>query len=793
VQLESVAVQLRLVLMLQDSHCCCWGGSLVGRGAVGAGGGAVGVGRVLQESVVVQQGLVLKLLESLWCCWSQSLVHPSFQGRYLRQLAPQPPMTPLVDMSALARLGWLRPASWRRSLYLRKISTVPGRQCRRACGTLGGCHSNICKPNSTSKLTECVSKSTVQYLRCTSWLPIVCVATPIPRSRCSRDRKIPPMLSSSKHEGFVMMSNCSTPSSMATLVISFRLLTWFVIVSLRCWSDIRTAGVGQVASGVGCSAAKVDRCAAAWSLASVAGWSWCCWLVALVVLESVAGWSWSCCRGAAGAGLSLLVSAEVLQESVVVLLELAAALLESVVALLGGRWGRSQVGRGAAGCSLWRRWGRSQVDRGAAGCSPWRRCDRSLVDRGAAGVGRNAAGVGLVLLVSAQVLLELAVVLLELLVVPLTLVVILQVSHGSGKPPAGPAVGLPWGSRGAPECLVLLGLAVVLMGLMLMLPQSPWRAPAPAPPPRAEASTSPTEILAPEEQASAQPPRMGPASKAPAPPPPEVPGSDAGDLSTEAADELAALRKRSLEGAIVEQDRHRMEELMAQRSAARAAERLRRATEAVGIQFKDLFMAAVQQLVELILSDKSAIVGNSPPLALLILNDLGVACFKLKLSRAARDLACARGSRVRHGAMATTLSHSPEREPSEHEPSLPSADSAGNERASARAWPASTWSIAGPIPEQTASGEAESTRKNADDATVEPGTKTSRSGEMASSGALLAVLRRRARHSMGMAAVEGLVGAEGPADERGGKRSPEACPTGDPDRGPAPASLAAVR
>ena len=65
--LESVAVQLGVVLRLLQACWHCWNGSLVGRGVVGDGGGAAGVGRVLLESVVVQLGLVVKLLESHWC------------------------------------------------------------------------------------------------------------------------------------------------------------------------------------------------------------------------------------------------------------------------------------------------------------------------------------------------------------------------------------------------------------------------------------------------------------------------------------------------------------------------------------------------------------------------------------------------------------------------------------------------------------------------------------------------------------------------------------------------------
>ena len=56
-----------MVLKLLQSYWCCWSGSEVGRGAVGVGGVAVRVGQVLLESVAVQLGLVVKLLESHWC------------------------------------------------------------------------------------------------------------------------------------------------------------------------------------------------------------------------------------------------------------------------------------------------------------------------------------------------------------------------------------------------------------------------------------------------------------------------------------------------------------------------------------------------------------------------------------------------------------------------------------------------------------------------------------------------------------------------------------------------------
>ncbi|CAK0899185.1 unnamed protein product [Prorocentrum cordatum] len=64
----------------------------------------------------------------------------------------------------------------------------------------------------------------------------------------------------------------------------------------------------------------------------------------------------------------------------------------------------------------------------------------------------------------------------------------------------------------------------------------------------------------------------------------------------EAADELATIKKRPLEGALAEHDQHRMGELIAQQTAARATERLRRAKDAVGVHLKDLFKAAVQQM-----------------------------------------------------------------------------------------------------------------------------------------------------------------------------------------------------
>ncbi|CAK0888545.1 unnamed protein product [Prorocentrum cordatum] len=70
-------------------------------------------------------------------------------------------------------------------------------------------------------------------------------------------------------------------------------------------------------------------------------------------------------------------------------------------------------------------------------------------------------------------------------------------------------------------------------------------------------------------------------------------GSEAGDFSPERADELAALKKRSMEGAMADADQTRMENLMFEKAHTRAAKRIRRVQREVGAGFKELFKAAV--------------------------------------------------------------------------------------------------------------------------------------------------------------------------------------------------------
>eukprot|EP00959_Pyramimonas_sp_CCMP1952_P198166 4145060-Pyramimonas_sp.AAC.1 len=73
-------------------------------------------------------------------------------------------------------------------------------------------------------------------------------------------------------------------------------------------------------------------------------------------------------------------------------------------------------------------------------------------------------------------------------------------------------------------------------------------------------------------------------------------GSEAGDFPPERAEELAALKKRSMEGAMADADQTRMEDLMFEKAHTRSAKRMRRVQREVGAGFKELFKAAVAEM-----------------------------------------------------------------------------------------------------------------------------------------------------------------------------------------------------
>ncbi|CAK0899132.1 unnamed protein product, partial [Prorocentrum cordatum] len=70
-------------------------------------------------------------------------------------------------------------------------------------------------------------------------------------------------------------------------------------------------------------------------------------------------------------------------------------------------------------------------------------------------------------------------------------------------------------------------------------------------------------------------------------------GSDPGDLAQDRADELAALRKRSLEGALADADQTRMENLMLEKASSRSAKKVRRVQRGASASIKELVKPAV--------------------------------------------------------------------------------------------------------------------------------------------------------------------------------------------------------